>query len=128
MRDGWGHGQGWGKRLFGLLVIKANKGGFATKGLLGRQFHHPGAHLVDRGRLVLARPDGRRLGDLLAQTRVVAEKRIRVGRSGAYDRPEAPGVEDLAAVTFIISAIFIASSIGLISFPVSRLAPGACLR
>ena len=124
MRDGWGHGQGWGKRLFGLLVIDANRGGFASKGASSARFIILALISLIEAVVVVVRPDGRRLGDLLAQTRVVAERAYaESGAPGAYTVKKEPASKTWPAVTFIISAVFIASSIGLVSFTVSRLAP-----
>lgn len=124
-RDGWGHGQGWGKRLFGLLVVRAEGGDFATKGGSAARFLILGLLSLVEAIVVLVRPDGRRLGDLLAHTRVVGERE--------YAESEAPGAETVSSnpasrtmpvVALIVSAMLVASSIGLISFTVSRLAPG----
>lgn len=124
MRDGWGHGQGWGKRLFGLLVVDANKGAFATKGASSARFIVLALISLIEAVVVIVRPDGRRLGDLLAQTRVVAEKAYaESGAPGAYTVRKEPASKTWPAVAFIVSAALIASSIGLISFTVSRLAP-----
>ena len=76
-RDGWGHGQGFGKRLFGLVVIKAEKGGFATKASSAVRFIILAIISLVEAIVVLARPDGRRIGDVLADTRVVCRGGIR---------------------------------------------------
>jgi uncharacterized RDD family membrane protein YckC len=124
MRDGWGHGQGWGKRLFGLLIMETNKGAFASKSASSARFIILALIGIIEAFVVLLRSDGRRLGDMLAGTQVVAEQAYaESGAPGAHTVKKEPASKTWPAVAFLISAVLIASSLGLISFTVSRLAP-----
>lgn len=123
-RDGWGHGQGFGKRLFGLVVIKAEKGGFATKASSAVRFIILAIISLVEAIVVLARPDGRRIGDVLADTRVSAEEVYAAsGGPGADELATHPASKTWPVVMLVISAMMVASSVGLVSFFVSRLAP-----
>jgi uncharacterized RDD family membrane protein YckC len=123
-RDGWGRGQGWGKRLFGVMVVNAETGAYGTKGASAARTLVLLLILIVEAVVALVRPDGRRLGDLLAHTRVVSESDYAASTApGAATVAAKPASKTGATVALILSAVLIAASVGLISFTVSRLAP-----
>jgi uncharacterized RDD family membrane protein YckC len=123
-RDGWGHGQGWGKRLFGLLVVKEDDGTFGTKGGSAVRALILGIIWYVEALVVLARRDGRRIGDVLARTRVASEQEYAATDApGAAEVREHPASKTWPLVALILAAMLIAASVGLINFGASRLAP-----
>ncbi len=87
-KDGWRGGQGFGKRMFGLVTVRegtvtpAGKGASAMRQLVMVLISAVGLWIIE-ALMVLFRADGRRLGDLAAGTRVVRAADVPGSAQGA---------------------------------------------